>query len=107
MGEQQMKACQWLQVRSRTISAQETASPGIGASVSHLHMESSRPLFVEPFQAWHYNFWCRGSRLMMNTPLMGEQEFYMPFPLILDFWTLIMFLLRKPRDQLAAEVVTF
>ena len=24
----------------------------------------------------------------MTTPLMGEQELYMPFPLILDFWTL-------------------
>ena len=26
--------------------------------------------------------------MMKNTPLMDEQEFCMPFPLILDFWTL-------------------
>ena len=43
---------------------------------------------------------------MMNTPLMGEQELCMPFPLILDFWTFYLFLLRKPRDRLA-DVVTF
>ena len=103
MGEQHMEADQWLQghifsckigkVGSPAFSAQETTSPGIGAHVSHLymgsiHLESSGPLFVEPFQAWQYYFWCRGSKLMMNTPLMGEQEFCMPFPLNLDFWTL-------------------
>ena len=86
-------SCKIGKVGSQTFSAPETASPGIGASVSHLHMgsihwESSGPLYVEPFQAWQYYFWCRGSRLMMNTPLMDEQEFCMPFPSILDFWTL-------------------
>ena len=50
MGVQHMEACQWLhdhilsckigKVGSRTFSAQENASPGIGASVSHLHMGS-------------------------------------------------------------------
>ena len=40
---------------------------------------------------------------MMNTPLMGDLEFCMPFPLILD---VLMFPLRKPRDRLA-EVATF
>ena len=45
-------------------------------------------LYVEPFQAWQYYFWCRGSRLMINTPLMDEQEFCMPIPLIMDFLTL-------------------
>ena len=99
MGEQHMKACQWLQshiwsckigkVGSRTFSAQETASPGLehlchtciwGVFTKSLICH----LYDEPFQAWQYYFWCSGYRLMMNTN--GRTRVCMPFPFILDFW---------------------
>ena len=87
MGVQHMEACQWLQdhiwsckigkVGSRTFSAQGTASQGIGASVSHLHISTanikalrgslgalsvnklSHVPKLQPISAVYENQWCR------------------------------------------------
>ena len=90
MAEQHVKACQWPQgiiwyckismVGSRTFSI--PSAKGLEHLCHTCIWGVFTTLYVEPFQARQYFFGCRGFRLMMDTPIMGEQEFCMPFPFL-------------------------
>ena len=94
-----MKACQWLQAHICSCKVKSGVGPSLlkrppAQGLQHMCHTCIWGVFTKSpagrsmlnhFKPGNITFGVGTSRLMMNTPLMDEQDFYMLFPLILDF----------------------